>query len=67
MDTPLKKARLKQQLSQAALAEKVGISQAALSVFELGDKRPSPDTAEKLARELGISELELLYPERFKH
>lgn len=66
MDTPLKKARAEAQLSQAALADQIGVSQAAIASFESGEKRPSPETAEKLAAALGISELALLYPERFK-
>lgn len=63
--TPLRRARIQAGLSQSELAEKVGITQGSLSEMERMECRPSPDVAEKLAAILGVSEMQLLYPQRY--
>lgn len=63
-NTPMRSARKKRGLSLDDLAEKVGASKGHLSNVERGHGC-SPDLAEKLAAELGISEMEILYPQRF--
>lgn len=57
---PIRKARLRRNLSQAALGERVGVQKPAISAFENGKKLPKPTIAKKLASELGIS-LEQVY------
>lgn len=50
MDVPttLREARRRAGLSQAALAERTGTSQATISAYESGRKRPSVDTLSRL-------------------
>lgn len=64
--TPLKKARKDKGYSQAGLAEVVGVSQTTISDLERMREKTSPDVAEKIATVLGISEMEILYPERYQ-
>ena len=45
----LKKIREQMGLTQEQLAEKIGISQNYYSWIESGERRPSPDTAKKIA------------------
>lgn len=63
--SPLYRARLSAGLTQNQLAEKSGVLQSTISRLERGQDSASPSTAEKLASVLGISELEILYPERY--
>lgn len=63
-ETPLYRARRRAGLSQTQLAELSGVMQCAISRIERGGK-PSLSNAESLARVLEISELEILYPERY--
>jgi len=55
--------RLRNKLSQAALAEKADISINFLSDIETGKKWPSPRTLIKLAKVFSIEVYELLKPE----
>lgn len=59
---------LKTKISNAggvpAVSNAVGVTRAFLYMMIKGQRRPSPDVAEKLARVLGVSEMELLYPGR---
>lgn len=64
-ETPLARARKAAGLTQIQLAEKIGVLQSTISRLERGQDSASPSTAEKLAGVLGISELEILYPERY--
>jgi DNA-binding XRE family transcriptional regulator len=66
MQTPLRKARCDQNKTQAEIASAIGLTEASLSRIERGQQAPSAAIAAKLAILLGISELEILYPERFK-
>ena len=66
MDNPLKAARIRAGLSQAAVARRCKLTQSAISKYENGDATPSLKKAAKLASVLRISELEILYPERFR-
>ncbi len=52
-------------MNQAQLAELLGIAQSQISKYESGDITPSIEKAAEIAAALGMSELELLYPERF--
>jgi transcriptional regulator with XRE-family HTH domain len=55
MDVPttLRAAREKARLSQAALAERTGTSQATISAYESGRKQPSVDTLSRLLAATG--------------
>ena len=47
--------RNKKNLSQKILAESCGISQQTYSAFEIGTRRPRPETAMKLGKLLGFN------------
>lgn len=51
----IRELRKQQELSQEQLAEKAGITQAALSAIENG-VRPNPDTLKNLCSSLNVSE-----------
>lgn len=55
MDVPatLREARERAGLSQAALAERTGTSQATISAYESGRKQPSVDTLSRLLAATG--------------
>lgn len=55
MRNRIKQARLSAKLSQKALAEKIGISDAALSKIESGINNPAPQTIIALCAVLGVS------------
>jgi len=63
--TPMARARKRLGLSLEELAKRAGSTKGHLSSLENGRHRASPELAESLAKELGISEMEILYPERF--
>lgn len=63
--TPVKQARKRKQLTIYQLAEKTGLSACSVSRIERGKQGVSKETAEKLAKVLGITEQKILYPERF--
>lgn len=63
--TPIKRARRAKGLSQQQLAAAAEVSQAFISELERGQCRSSPAIAEQIALVLGITETEVLYPERF--
>jgi len=65
MDHPLKVARKRLNLNQAQAAVLLDTTQASISKYESGEVTPSTEVAAKLAAKLGMSELELLYPERY--
>jgi len=50
--TVLKKAREKRKLTQAALAKKVGVHQVTIARLETGERRPSMDLLQRLAKVL---------------
>lgn len=56
--------RIAQNLSQADLAERVGVAQSAISQFEAGTKTPRLGTLKRLASSLGISTSVLLGEEK---
>ncbi len=62
---PIQKAREKAKLSQSALAKRCGVTQSIISRIELGKMRAGTDLAERLAKTLRLSELVILYPERY--
>lgn len=63
--TPLKKARIRAGISIYELARQTGIDRGNLSRLERGLAGMSRDNVAILARHLKISELEILYPERY--
>lgn len=65
MKTPLRKAREQAGLTIAELATAAGVDRGNLSRIERGRTNASLESAERLAKVLGISELEILYPERY--
>lgn len=56
----LKKLRERKGISQAELAQLVGVSQAAIAQFELGTSLPNVKTAVRLAKVLGTTCEELV-------
>jgi transcriptional regulator with XRE-family HTH domain len=60
----LKSYRRKKQLSQAALAEKIGSVSTYISQIECGKRFPSPRMIEKLAVILEVEEYELFQPQK---
>ena len=49
-------ARRKEKgLTQAELAQRIGIAQRTVAAYECGERRPSVDVAKRLARELGMN------------
>jgi transcriptional regulator with XRE-family HTH domain len=52
--------RLKNKLSQKALAKRVGISVSYVSMLERGQRSPPLETVEKLAKALGVLPTRLL-------
>lgn len=51
----LKELRMEANLTQAAFAEKMGVSQRAVSNWELGARQPDYDTLLKIARHFGVT------------
>lgn len=56
----LRAIRQRRDLTQAELAEKVGVFQTAISQFEQGRAQPSIETLYRIAEALGVSAAELL-------
>ncbi len=56
----LKTARLKKRLSQAALAEKAGLSVSYISMLEREQRSPPLETLEQLAKALSLPATALL-------
>lgn len=56
----VKRLRQKKRISQCELAENVGISQSAISQYELGIKVPTIVIGAKLAKELDVTCEDLL-------
>ena len=50
----LKTIRIDSKLTQAALSERVGIDITAIGKYESGERRPSVETAKKIAAELNF-------------
>lgn len=46
--------RKEKKLTQAELAQNLGISQRMVAACEAGDRRPSPELARKIEMELGL-------------
>ena len=66
--TPLKRIRLERGITQATLADRIGIDQSHFSRIENDEAKASADVAAKIADEIGrewITELHILYPERY--
>jgi transcriptional regulator with XRE-family HTH domain len=62
-ETPLRTIRKAHGLSLAEVAEKSGVAKSTLSRLERGLHRPRADTLAKIAKALGLSELDdLLKP-----
>lgn len=57
----LKEERLKRKKSQQEIADAIGVSQRAYSMYEDGKMRPKIDKIQKIKRELEISDLEVLF------
>ena len=51
----IKELRLKNNLSQQALAEKVGLSNQSISFYELGKREPKIEAWQRLANFFGVS------------
>ena len=64
MTTPLQAARERASITQEQLAKAVGVSQSTISRIEKGGAA-NPDLAADIAKAVGLSELEILYPDRF--
>lgn len=55
----IKSARKKAHISQKELGERLGVTQAMISAYEQGIRRPKLETMQKIATALGIDEREL--------
>jgi transcriptional regulator with XRE-family HTH domain len=58
--TMLKAARTRRKLTQAKLAEKVGVHQVTIARLESGTRRPSMAMLQRLAKALGVPVTRLL-------
>lgn len=56
----LKDARLKKNLSQKEVAEKIGVAKSTYSLYESGNREPNVDTIKKIADVLNVSADQLL-------
>lgn len=56
----LKKARILSGINQGQLAKKIGLTQAAISQFENGERFPNRETIKKLTQILNISAKDLM-------
>ena len=56
----LKAARERKRMTQAALAKKVGVHQVTIARLETGERRPSMDLLQRLAKTLKAKVSELL-------
>ncbi len=56
--------RIRAGLTQQELAERVGVSQAAINRYETGERSPRPATLGRLADVLGVQEWDLIYAEQ---
>lgn len=56
----LKDARLKKNLSQKEVAEKIGVAKSTYSLYESGNREPNVDTIKKIADVLDVSADKLL-------
>lgn len=56
----LKEARLKKNLSQKEVAEKIGVAKSTYSLYESGNREPNVDTIKKIADVLDVSADQLL-------
>lgn len=67
MNTPLRLARGKRQLTIQQVASAVGIDSGNLSRIERGQQTPSKKLTEKLVAFFGgeLTEVQILFPERF--
>ena len=54
MGMKLKLARISAELSRAAVAERLGVSQEAVRTWEIGGHSPGPETLETLAKFYGV-------------
>lgn len=59
----LKKTREQQGLTQRALSNRSGVLQGFISAMEAGNKKPSLETAYRLAQALGVKVDELIQPD----
>ena len=60
--TPMQERRIELGLTQAELAKKARTDQAAISRYERGAQFPNRKMATKLAKLLGLTEQQILFP-----
>lgn len=67
MNSPLKRARLKRELTLQQVANEVGIDTGNLSRIERCLQIPSKELAEKLVKffDNEVDEIQIIYPDRF--
>lgn len=67
MNSPLRSAREKRELTIQDVAQAVGIDAGNLSRIERGVQTPSKELAEKLSKYFDgeVTEIQIFYPERF--
>jgi putative transcriptional regulator len=63
--TPLERVRKEKGYSQHKLASLADVEQANISRIERGQMTPSLEFAQRVSGVLGITELQILYPERY--
>jgi transcriptional regulator with XRE-family HTH domain len=65
MDHPLGRWRAWHQISQEALAQRCGLSQKAISAYELGTRVPRDQSLKRLVEVTGLPLEALVFPEQF--
>lgn len=63
----IKKVRLQAGLTQAELAERLGVTPQAISQYERGVKKPKYETIRRIADAVGCHPLELIPEDDVKH
>lgn len=56
----IKKARILKDMNQAELANKIGVSQAAVSMFEKDQRQPTPNMLELICKVLEVEKKDLV-------
>lgn len=65
LGTMLRTVRLSRNLSQKAVADRLGISRSTYTYYEAGKTSPDMETLRQIAGIFSISPADFFYPERF--
>lgn len=59
----IKQIRIRRRLTQKQLGEMCGLSEPAIRNYELGNRKPSLETLERIAAALNVTTFEIVLPE----